>query len=108
MYSPGEIFYYDNLGLEFETLFNLTYDNEDYLIAENEDGDKYVFKVSEDEDEIELVEDEDLSDEIMEYWEEEYMDKADIGDWDDDEYYDREDHVNVDDEFEDYNEDEDY
>ena len=69
MYSPGEFFYYEDLGLEFEALFNLTYDNEDYLIAENEDGDRYVF-ITNDDEEIELVEDEDLADEILEFWEE--------------------------------------
>ena len=50
MYSPGEFFYYEDLGLEFEALFTLTYDNEDYLIAENEDGDRYVFINNDDED----------------------------------------------------------
>lgn len=104
MYSPGEFFYYEDLGTEFEVLFNLNYDNEEYLIAENEDGDRYVFLSNDDEEEVELVEDEDLADEILEYWEEEYLDKADIGDWDEDEYYDREDHVNIDDKFEDYDE----
>ena len=103
MYSPGEFFYYEDLGLEFEALFTLTYDNEDYLIAENEDGDRYVFINNDDED-VELVEDEDLAEEVLAYWEEEYLDKSDIGDWDDDEYYDREDHVNIDDKFEDYDE----
>ena len=51
-----------------------------------------------------LNEDEDLAEEVLAYWEEEYLDKSDIGDWDDDEYYDREDHVNIDDKFEDYDE----
>ena len=105
MYSPGEFFYCEDLGTELEALFNLTYDNEDYLIAENEDGDRYLFITNDDED-VELVEDEDLVDEVLEYWEEEYLDKSDIGDWDDDGYYDREDHVNIDDKFEDYDDEE--
>ena len=104
MYSPGEFFYYDDLGTEFEVLANLTYDHEEYIIAEIEDGDRHVFFSNDDEEMVELVEDDDLSDEILEYWEEEYLDKSDIGDWDDDEYYDREDHVNIDDKFEDYDE----
>lgn len=104
MYSPGEFFYYKDLGTEVEVLFNLNYDNEEYLIAETEDGDRYVFLLNEEDEEVELVEDEDLAYEITEYWEEEYLDKADIGDWEEDEYYDREDHVNIDDQFEDYDE----
>lgn len=104
MYSPGEFFNYEDLGTEFEVLANLTYDHDEYIIVENEDGDRYVFISNDDEEEVELIEDEDLADEILEYWEEEYLDKADIGDWDEDEYYDREDHVNIDDKFEDYDE----
>ena len=104
MYSPGEFFYYEDLGTEFEVLFNLNYDHAEYLIAENEDGERQVFLSNDEEETIELIEDEDLIDEILEYWEEEYLDKSDIGDWDEDEYYDREDHVNIDDQFEDFDE----
>ena len=107
MYSLGEYFYCKELECELETLFNLTYENEDYIIAENEEGDKYVFISDEDDDdEVKLIEDEDTAEEILEYWEEEYMDKADIGDWEDDGYYDREDHVNINDKFETYNDEE--
>lgn len=104
MFSLGEYFYCNDLQEELEVLFTLTYENVDYVIAENEEGDKYVFVSDEDEDEVNLVEDEELTDEILGYWEEEYLDKADIGDWDDDTYYDREDHVKINDNFEDYDE----
>lgn len=104
MYSLGEFFYCEELESEVEVLFTLTYENEEYVIAENEEGDKFVFISDEDDEGVNLVEEEDLVDEVLEYMEEEYMAKADIGDWEDDGYYDREDHVNINDNFEDYDE----
>ncbi|MCI6152888.1 DUF1292 domain-containing protein [Fusobacterium perfoetens] len=112
MFLPGDYFTGRVLGdeIEFEIVATLTYDNDDYVIAESSDGEKYVF-LANDEEDLEYIDDEDQVEEILEYWEEEYGDdKEDIGDWEDDEYYDREDTRNSRERFdnEDYHDEEDY
>lgn len=112
MFLPGDYFTGKVLGdeIEFEIVATLTYDNDDYVIAESSDGEKYVF-LANDEEDLEYIDDEDQVEEILEYWEEEYGDdKEDIGDWEDDEYYDREDARNSKERFdnEDYHDEEDY
>ena len=73
MYSQGETFYYDIDDEEFElsVVENITMKDKEYIIAEDYDGELHVFVYDEDEEEIYLLED--------------------IGDYEDDEYYDRED-----------------
>ncbi|HAS79340.1 MAG TPA: hypothetical protein DCR90_00340, partial [Fusobacteriaceae bacterium] len=67
---------------------------DEYLIGEDLDGKKYVFIYKEDEEIVELVEDLDESSDILDNWEEEYaVGGIDIGDWDDDSYYEREDKI---------------
>ena len=92
MYSQGETFYYDIDDEEFElsVVENITMKDKEYIIAEDYDGELHVFVYDEDEEEIYLLEDSDAM-EIIEYWQDEYMDGEDIGDYEDDEYYDRED-----------------
>lgn len=112
MFLPGDYFTGRVLGdeIEFEIVATLTYENDDYVIAESSDGEKYVF-LANDEEDLEHIDDEDQVEEILEYWEEEYGDeKEDIGDWEDDEYYDREDTRNSRERFdnEDYHDEEDY
>lgn len=51
----------------------------------------HVFIYDEDEDDIFLVEDEDEAAQLIQDWKDEYLDGEDIGDYEDDEYYDRED-----------------
>ena len=88
MYSQGETFYYDIDDEEFElsVVENITMKDKEYIIAEDYDGELHVFVYDEDEEEIYLLEDSDAM-EIIEYWQDEYMG----GDYEDDEYYDRED-----------------
>ncbi|NME35756.1 MULTISPECIES: DUF1292 domain-containing protein [Fusobacterium] len=112
MFLPGDYFTGRVLGdeIEFEIVATLTYENDDYVIAESSDEEKYVF-LANDEEDLEHIDDEDQVEEILEYWEEEYGDeKEDIGDWEDDEYYDREDTRNSRERFdnEDYHDEEDY
>jgi DNA-directed RNA polymerase subunit delta len=92
MYSQGETFYYDIDDEEFElsVVENITMKDKEYIIAEDYDGELHVFIYDEDEEEIYLLEDSDAMG-IIEYWQDEYMGGEDIGDYEDDEYYDRED-----------------
>ena len=89
MYSQGETFYYDIDDEEFElsVVENITMKDKEYIIAEDYDGELHVFVYDEDEEEIYLLEDSDAM-EIIEYWQDEYMGGEDIGDYEDDEYYD--------------------
>ncbi|WP_300329704.1 DUF1292 domain-containing protein [Fusobacterium sp.] len=111
MYLPGDYFRQMVLGeeIEFEIVATLTYDNDDYVIAESGDGERYVF-LANDEEDLEYIDDEDQVEEIVEYWENEYDSGEDIGDWEDDEYYDRDDARSSRDRYdnEDYHDEEDY
>lgn len=111
MYLPGDYFRQRVLGeeVEFEILAMITYENDDYVIAESADGERYVF-LANDEEDLEYIDDEDQVEEIIEYWENEYDDGEDIGDWEDDEYYDREDSRSSRERYdnEDYHDEEDY
>lgn len=95
MYSQGEIFYYDFDGDEYElnVLENFILESKEYIIAEDFDGDVYVFYYDEDEDEINLVESEQEEKYVINHWKEEYLLDNDINDFEDDEYYDREDEL---------------
>ena len=92
MYSQGETFYYDIDDEEYElhVLENVIMGDKEYIIAEDFDGDVHVFLYDEDEEELEILDDGDAS-EVIDYWEEEYLLGEDIGDYEEDEYYDRED-----------------
>lgn len=93
MYSQGETFYYDFDGDEYElnVLENFVLGNKEYIVAEDFDGEIYVFFYDEDEDTIEVIEDREERKMVIDYWNEEYVLDDDIGDFEDDEYYDRED-----------------
>lgn len=92
MYSQGETFYYDIDDEEYElhVLENVIMGDKEYIIAEDFDGDVHVFLYDEDEEELEILDDGDAS-EVIDYWKEEYLLGEDIGDYEEDEYYDRED-----------------
>lgn len=93
MYSQGETFYYDIEDEEYElsVLSTFLVGEQEYLITEDFDGALHVFIYDEDEDDIFLVEDEEEAAQLIQYWKEEYLDGEDIGDYEEDEYYDRED-----------------
>lgn len=92
MYSQGETFYYDIDDEEYElhVLENVIMGDKEYIIAEDFDGDVHVFLYDEDEEELEILDDGDAS-EVIDHWKEEYLLGEDIGDYEEDEYYDRED-----------------
>ena len=92
MYSQGETFYHDIDDEEYElhVIENVVMGDKEYIIAEDFDGQIRVFLYDEEEEDIYLVEDSDAM-EIIEYWREEYLSGDDIGDYEEDEYYDRED-----------------
>lgn len=92
MYLQGETFYHDIDDEEFEltVIENIAMRDKEYIIAEDLDGELHVFVHDEDEEEVYPLEDSDAM-EVIEYWQEEYMDGESIGDYEDDEYYDRED-----------------
>ena len=109
MYSQGETFYFDIDDEEFElhVLQEISVGERDYLLAEDFNGRKHVFLYDEEEDEVHLVDDRNEALEIIDYWKNEYLGDEDIGDWDDDEYYDREDDYNSDDLYDNYDYDDD-
>lgn len=107
MYSQGESFYYtiDDEEFELTVLENLIIRDKEYLITEDFDGNNHVFLYDEDEDELEHIDDSSEANSILDYWKDEYLNSENIGDWDDDEYYDREDSYDSDDLYEsDYDE----
>lgn len=95
MYAVGETFYHEIFEEEYElhVIGDLMSGGKEYIIAEDFDGERYAFVYDENEEEIMHIEDEDEAIEVMDYWENEYNGASvtDIGDWEDDEYYDRED-----------------
>ena len=95
MYAVGETFYHEIFEEEYElhVIGDLMSGGKEYIIAEDFDGKKYTFIYDENEEELSYIEDEDDSLEVLEHWESEYngASTGDIGDWEGDEYYDRED-----------------
>ena len=93
MYSQGETFYYDIEDEEYElsVLSTFLVGEQEYLITEDFDGTLHVFIYDEDEDDIFFFFDEDEAAQLIQDWKDEYLDGEDIGDYEDDEYYDRED-----------------
>lgn len=93
MYAVGETFYYEIQDEEYElnVIGDIILGGKEYLITEDFEGEKWVFLFDEDEEELVLM-DEDEAMDIISYWEKEYFGGgSDIGDWDEDGYYDRED-----------------
>ncbi len=96
MYTQGETFYYDINDEEYQlhVLENVTIGEQEYFITEDFNGKIHVFKYDEEEDDIELILDKRDAQDVIEYWKDEYLvenDDGDISDFEDDEYYDRED-----------------
>ncbi|MDU1911268.1 hypothetical protein [Fusobacterium sp.] len=90
MYSQGETFYHDIDDEEYElhVIENVVMGHKEYIIAEDFDGQIHVFLYDEEDEDIYLIEDSDAM-EVIEYWREEYLSGDDIGDYEEDEYYDR-------------------
>ncbi|BBA50485.1 hypothetical protein [Fusobacterium varium] len=107
MYSQGETFYHDIDDEEYElhVVENVVMGDKEYIIAEDFDGQIHVFLYDEEAEDIYLMEDSDAM-EVIEYWREEYLSGDDIGDYEEDEYYDREDDYSEKFDNEDYYEDE--
>lgn len=95
MYAVGETFYHEIFEEEYElhVIGDLMSGGKEFIIAEDFDGERYAFIYDENEEELSHIEDEDEAMEVMEHWEMEYngATATDIGDWEEDEYYDRED-----------------
>lgn len=111
MYSQGESFDYTIDGDEFEltVLETLIIRDKEYLITEDFDGAYHVFLYDEEYEELEHIDDINEANSILDYWKDEYGDSEDLGDWDDDSYYDREDSYDKHDFYPDsYNDNEDY
>ncbi|WP_320046055.1 hypothetical protein [uncultured Ilyobacter sp.] len=97
MYAVGETFYYEIFDEEYElhVVGDIILSGKEYIIAEDFEGDKRAFLFDENEEDVVLLEDDDAL-EVIEHWEEEYFGtSSDIGDWDEDGYYDREDSVAI-------------
>lgn len=113
MYTQGENFYYDIGGeeLELHVLEIVAQGDKEYLITEDLDGKIHVFAYDEELDDIDYVDDRREARDIIEYWKDEYLLANDIGDYDGDEYYDRED-LDIDGDYYDeedyYHDDDDY
>jgi len=97
MYSQGESFFYkiDDEEVEFNVLGNVEYEDSEYIIAENLEGDTFVFLYDDLEEEIELIEDDAEIFAILTYWKEEFGEDDDLLDLGDEDYYDREDRLDT-------------
>jgi len=96
MYAVGENFDYliEDEENDISVIGDIMMFGDEYLIGENLDGKRYVFIYREDEEIVELVNEEDEASDILDNWEEEYYaGGTNIGDWDDDSYYEREDKI---------------
>jgi DNA-directed RNA polymerase subunit delta len=96
MYAIGENFEYmiEDEEYDISVVGDIMMFGDEYLIGEDLEGKRYVFIYKEDEERVQLVEDLDESSDILDNWEEEYFAGGmDIGDWDDDSYYEREDKI---------------
>lgn len=96
MYAVGENFEYliQDEECDISVVGDIMMFGDEYLIGENLDGKRYVFIYREDEEIVELVDEEDEATDILDNWEEEYYaGGTNIGDWDDDSYYEREDKI---------------
>ena len=96
MYAVGENFEYliEDEEKDISVVGDIMMFGDEYLIGEDLDGKRYVFIYKEDEEIVEMVDEEDESSDILDNWEEEYYaGGTDIGDWDDDSYYEREDKI---------------
>ncbi len=99
MYAVGENFDYfiEDEELDISVIGDIMMFGDEYLIGEDLDGKRYVFIYKIDEDIVELVEDEDEASDLMDSWEEEYYaGGTNIGDWEEDSYYEREDKLAID------------
>ena len=112
MYAVGENFEYmiEDEERDISVIGDIMMFGDEYLIGEDLDGKRYVFIYREDEEIVELVDEEDESSDILDNWEEEYYaGGTNIGDWDEDSYYEREDKITTgSDNTEAYFEDDDY
>ena len=96
MYAVGENFEYliEDGELDISVIGDIMMFGDEYLIGEDLDGKRYVFIYKEEEEIVELVEEEEESSDILDNWEEEYYaGGTDIGDWEGDSYYEREDKI---------------
>jgi len=96
MYAVGENFEYmiEDEEYDISVIGDIMMFGDEYLIGEDIEGKRYVFIYIENEETVELVDDLDESSDILDNWEEEYLAGGiDIGDWDDDSYYEREDKI---------------
>jgi len=95
MYAVGETFYYEIYDEEYElhVIGDIISGGKEYIVAEDFDGEKHAFVYDENEENLTHIEDEDEAEEVIEFWETEYSgaETSNIGDWEGDEYYDRED-----------------
>ncbi|MCK5779686.1 MAG: hypothetical protein KAH04_01640 [Psychrilyobacter sp.] len=113
MYAVGESFDYmiEDEEIDVSVVGDIMVHGNEYLIGEDLDGLRYVFIYKEDEEIVEIIEDYNDSSEIMENWEDEYYaGGTNIGDWDDDSYYEREDSISgsSEDSYANYTEEENY
>ena len=96
MYAVGENFEYmiEDQEYDISVVGDIMMFGDEYLIGEDLEGKRYVFIYKENEEMVQLVEEEDESTDILDNWEEEYYaGGTNIGDWDDDSYYEREDKI---------------
>ena len=103
MYGIGETFYYEieECEEEFEVIGDVMTKGKEYIIAEDVDEhEKYVFLYDDVEEILILIEDEDDAERILNTWEDQvYGTSGEMDFWDDDEYYEREDNIDSEEEY---------
>lgn len=104
MYTQGENFYYtiDEEEYELHILEVVTLGENEYLVTEDYSGDLHIFRQDEDEDDLEYIDDKRDAEDVIQFWKDEYLLDGDIGDYEEDEYYDREDREIDNDYYDDY------
>ena len=87
MYSISENFYFeiDDEEKELVVIGDIIIRGKEYLIAEDFLDNNYVFLFDDEEEQLELIEDEELAEELIDNWQEEYYGTVDeVGLWEED------------------------
>ncbi len=87
MYSVGETFFYeiDEEEVELHIIGDVIIKGKEYIIAENDDNLKYIFVYDEDSDDIILIDDPEVSEELIDGWQSEYYGTIEeVGLWEED------------------------
>ncbi len=93
MYSVGETFFYeiDSEEVELHVIGDAIIKGKEYIITEDGNNEKQIFVYDEDDDDVILIDDPDISDDLIQSWQSEYYGTIEeVGLWEE-EYEEQED-----------------